>query len=83
MSRATNYFIDRGVKTHPDVQVGSLVMSPCSNNLYRVVDERWIRTGNFGSGYTEYLIDWLNAPVERRSSGWVASHIINESCLIS
>ena len=58
------------------VRPGDVIISK-THNLYLIVSEHWIRTGQFGAGYMEYVVHWLNAPPERRATGTVAEHTMN------
>lgn len=59
------------------VSVGQTVMTT-TYNLYEICEERFIRTGQFNAGYREYFVKWLNAPPDRRASGWISEYTITD-----
>jgi len=67
-----------GCENDPPLKVepGDQIMTK-DHNLYQVVQDRFVRTGNYNAGCREFLIYWLNAPVDRRSTGWIAEHSLN------
>jgi len=75
-----NYFARKlaGCGNDPPLKVepGDQIMTK-DHNLYQVVQDRFVRTGNLNAGYREFLIYWLNAPGDRRSTGWIAEHSLN------